>query len=373
MKTNFFLIFLISFSLSATITQYEESEEEYKSCSAALIELETRFFDQMKSEFGLLQYSSSNSWQKIIPNVSACLVAHRRATIDEARALHSVVLEKLIAEINSCEKIRPFLETFPVTYRNICVGIYFYNGPQPYTDGTISSIGNRLQFTESDEKKYLSFIVCDPFFETDTTTLLEETREEAIKRNLAANIENPEVHKTTAKEEAIDRFCDNFKDRMYKKHKLRCWSIGGKMSGQIEEFGMHFKVIRRASEEQARALILDITNTLINSINSDESLAPYLVEKPFPIDRLKIFVGFRTKTYGVYWDTTMEDVVLKEGEISYYQNTPAEVAKARTIIPNHTPIYAKETYDEAMKIQREIQQKQFLPRLLSLFRKNHAD
>ena len=373
MKTKIFLLFLIIFSLSAGNNQYEENEEEYLSCRAALIELETRFVDKMKNEFGLLQHSSSNIWQKTIPNISLCLVAHRRATIDEARALHSVVLEKLIAEINSCEKIRPFLETFPVTYKNIRVGIYFYNGSQSYTDGTISSIGNWLQFGESDERKYLIFVVSDPFFATDTTILLEETREEAIKHNLAANIENPAVHKTTAKEEAIDRFCDNFKDRMYKKHKLECWSIGGKMSGQIEEFGMHFKVIRRATEEQARALILDITNSLVDSINSDASLAPYLIEKPFPIDRIKIFVGFRTKTYGVYWDTTMEDVVLKEGEISYYQNTSAEVAKARTIIPNHTPVYAKETYDEAMKIQKEIQQKQFFPKLLSLFRKNHAD
>ena len=365
-----FSFFLVSWTLPQNeidpeeLKQFEEDQKAYQTYIGDVNDLRKRFADQMKDEFGLLWSGDRGRMHGTIEELGMFFQVERRATVEEARALHLLVMEKFIEAINACEKIRPFLKTSPFTYKNVGISIDFRGINGSHSDGTIDGISNASDSANPPNQNCIFYSTWDPFH-FSSTSLFMESREEAIERNRTADIKNPAIHQITEKEGAIDRLFYAFRMQMAHKYRFECWSIGGKMNENIEEIGAHFVVVNHVSQEEARALILDLARSLIKAVNSNETLRPYFAEDPFPITRLKLYLGFRTKTYGTYFDGSMESVVLEGGKVSYFQKIPRKKGEKPGTIPIHVPLYATESYEEALKILQETPKPSLCKKLLS--------
>ena len=83
--------------------------------------------------------------------------------------------------------------------------------------------------------------------------------------------------------------------RMYEQANLQCTMIGTGGTKGLDELSFHFHSplkIERKQLNEARTIALNCSETLLNMINSNESLRPYLVNYPFDHQNIKITVFF---------------------------------------------------------------------------------
>ena len=68
----------------------------------------------------------------------------------------------------------------------------------------------------------------------------------------------------------------SFEKEMAENYHLECNSIGGKLPGKVEEIGANFTLVKHTSQEEARKLLLAVTEKLVETVNKE--LRPYLIE-----------------------------------------------------------------------------------------------
>ena len=64
------------------------------------------------------------------------------------------------------------------------------------------------------------------------------------------------------------------------------------MHEKIEGFCLDFETHRRATVEEARAITLLAVHKFADMINAHEKIRPYLLEYPFPLERIIILTSF---------------------------------------------------------------------------------
>ena len=148
---------------------------------------------------------------------------------------------------------------------------------------------------------------------------------------------------------------------MLKKYRLKCWSIGEQLTDHVEGIGAYLVLTQRATQEEARNLELFVSERLIHLVN--ENLKPYLKEVPFSSHQVKLRISFKQKRGFSYSDGSMESVALENNEITYFQELPPGLGS----YPLETPVFAKESYLEAMKIveNRPIVPKKWINRTIT--------
>ena len=77
------------------------------------------------------------------------------------------------------------------------------------------------------------------------------------------------------------------KDLRKRKGLILC-GTGGEMMCEIKMLGMSFNYYMPVGMEQGRELILDAATTLINAVNADEQIRPYLSTYPFTSENIEI-------------------------------------------------------------------------------------
>jgi len=278
-----------------------------------------------------------------IEDIGMQFTAYRRATVEEARALHLLVMNKLVEAINAHEKIQPFLAQNPFTYKRVSVDISFKGPYGPYSEGNIEHIFNVTDLAGAVENRSKLFYYAHDPFKGKSIELFNESLEDAVKLAQASPIQNLAVHQTTPLEEAVDEVLPIYLSDMRKEHRFECCSMGGKLTDHVEEIGARFTVVQRATQEQARKLVVLATDRLLEAINRDEKLRPFLAEYPFPASRVKMRISFVKKNYYSYSDGSVESAVLEDNEISYLK-LPLE---------EESPYFAKESYQEASELYKE--------------------
>lgn len=342
------LLFYETFIKSVTLEQQERQREHdlYHQVNEHLTEIQEKFAAKMWDELNLIHVGTANSIDEKANSIGMQFHAYRRATIEEARALHLYVQDKLVDAINAHESFRPFLAEYPFARFRVSVAIYFKNDFGSYMDGSVSCVFTTpcvLQF-ELDKKNHRYYKASDPFTH-EYTALLNETYEEAVKRSSESSIADLTHHQATPLEEAIDRFFLQYAEDMKNKYRLQCVSVGGKIQDKIEEISVSFIKIKPPKENEARKFILLTTEKLLEMINSDEQLKPYFIEPSLQTDRLKIRISFRNSRYYPYRDGSIESVTLEGNKIHYFQ----DVLPGADYYPLYAPCIATETYEEAKK------------------------
>lgn len=123
-----------------------------------------------------------------------------------------------------------------------------------------------------------------------------------------------------------------------------------KYIGMLEEgdanfykrIGIHFQILRVLDKDEGRKILMDSIEVLLNEINSDLNLKPYLNEYPFTVNNIEIeiFTYFPDAKFAYYPNIGIFS--LNRGQIKFL-SLPAEKSYG----------YASrevETYEEALKI-----------------------
>jgi hypothetical protein len=119
---------------------------------------------------------------------------------------------------------------------------------------------------------------------------------------------------------------------------------GGSMMNDITVIRLMFSSINTVKLDQARIIFVDSVENLLNRVNSDEKIRPYLHNFPFTIDNIQLDIGF-LKPGGKFVDGEfIATISLIKGKIFY-----GHYNMSKDRLEN---LYS-EPYEEAIKIVRE--------------------
>lgn len=98
-----------------------------------------------------------------------------------------------------------------------------------------------------------------------------------------------------------------------------CDGGGHKIGTFFNGFMIHFTTREKLNIRKARSLYIKLSEGLINKINSDKLIRPYLAEYPFNINDLDISLGYDNPNHE---KDAIVSILIYEGEIMYYLDDP---------------------------------------------------
>lgn len=322
-----------------TLKNKKEEEPEYPKYVKEIAET---FAQEIEKEFGLECMGNGGSMPYDVEKIEVIFCAHRRASLEEAREIEVKAVERLLQMINSHEKIRPYLREFPFNPSRVGILITFDNEyNQHYSDGTIT-------FMTLGRGK-IHYRCHDPIA-NDLINIVAEPYEEA-KAIVQAKPLNRDLryHKAHPYEAHMDQLFKTFAKEVKKRWGLTWWAEGGKMADGIEEIAVSLITLDRAPIEKARKLEIEITERLLEIINADTFLRPYLKESPFNPSRTKVAITFKKYDGEYYTDGSIANVRQADNKLYYSIMPPPKdnIVKAAPI-----PL-SEEPYEEAKKVALE--------------------
>ncbi|MCH9617600.1 MAG: hypothetical protein SP4CHLAM5_10540 [Chlamydiia bacterium] len=155
------------------------------------------------------------------------------------------------------------------------------------------------------------------------------------------NIDRPRPKRSIA-DTYISEVRRELKKIAYKEFGIKACGSGAGGPFDVERIGIDFNVYKRASREEARELLVQLTERFVQVINGHEKLRPYLREYPFTPIRAEIYLSFFDKTGNTYKDGSITSILVdRNKQICYYSINPDNPKKKNKL---------KEPYDEAVKI-----------------------
>ncbi|MBA2367793.1 MAG: hypothetical protein H0V82_02070 [Candidatus Protochlamydia sp.] len=286
--------------------QKEEEQNAKEEYVPYVLEIRHAFAKKMKEKYGLIPSGYGGALRQNVEMLSMDFTTYRRATIEEARGLQLIAMDQFVKAINGHEKIGPFLIAKPFSYNRIVISINFKGPNGRYSDGSVTNVYNinGLASNRENRNKFFYYKV-DPY-KNDLIDLHSEHYDEALKTFIVTEDEfNPNEHIATPLEVAVDQVNASYVKEMKKKFHLECNSIDGKMPGMVEEIGANFTLVKHTSQEDARKLLLAMSDKLIESLNVSYELRPFLSEYPFLTNLLKLHIEFVQNNHFHYYDGSM--------------------------------------------------------------------
>ncbi len=110
--------------------------------------------------------------------------------------------------------------------------------------------------------------------------------------------------------------------------------------GVIKLLGLDFQIVGPLKKEKAREILTDLAQELLNKVNSDPAIQPYLWQHPFSIKNIEINLFITDSSRREINHPEIGIATISEGQISYltltYTNTPQKISKT------------SESYEEAI-------------------------
>ncbi len=133
----------------------------------------------------------------------------------------------------------------------------------------------------------------------------------------------------------------SFGEQQTKTNGLTLLGLGGSFYDKVSILDLHFYSDRALTVEQVRGLYISSTQQLLQMVNTNCKIRPYLRNYPFNENNLKFSISFYSKDNGFLEYPAVAHVFLLNGKISYnYYNN-----KEQKFIDG--PI---ESYADALKI-----------------------
>ncbi len=127
--------------------------------------------------------------------------------------------------------------------------------------------------------------------------------------------------------------------KVAKEKNLKIQGTGGSMMENVEMIGLDFSSEKPFSIEQARKLIVDVTEELLQVYNSNEQIRPFLANYPFNSINVHIMISFQTRSSQNENDNIVF-VYTKNGSI-FYCDYDTEKERYKEVF--------QETYGDALK------------------------
>lgn len=142
----------------------------------------------------------------------------------------------------------------------------------------------------------------------------------------------------------------SFAEKMKKEYDLFWTGTSGTQRGRVEEMGMSFLAKRKATLEEARALLLMVNAKFVKAINAHEEIQFYLIKRPFTYKLTTISINFegpngRNSDGSITYAFNVSDNALtsSRNHIVYYAHDPFK----DELIEQH-----EEPYTEAIKLYK---------------------
>lgn len=358
-KVRVFLYIFFAFLINSEANAY--SKKEF-SCHDYLIQIAETFKTQIKDELNLVMTGKGFTVHDRVEQFQIFLRTDRRATLEEARTLQLLAIHKLAQIINNHKEIQPYLIETPFTFKHIRISINFDIPFGQYVDGSVAHVCNVAEAPTMPENAHHFFYDAGNPLTGNTIDILKEPYEEALRLAQAFPINNPSVHETTPLEEINEQAFLKFGIDLSENHSLYLSSVGGNYTNnEVEEIGAAFIFFSPTTPEEARKLALLAIEKILNTVNQDPRLKPYLKPYPFPTSALNVHIVFKKMIKGpwgppAFHDGSMHRVEIKDDVLSYYISPDVKkLSKEREdgVVVNFDPfLVAKETYQEALEAAR---------------------
>lgn len=308
----------------------------------------------MKDDLGFVCTGNGGSVHDKVEELQFSFQAERRATLDEARQLHLLAIDKLSQIVNQHSEIQPYLIERPFSYKRIEITISYSGLLERNYDGSITRVMNISDSAPVlENKNHIFYDIADPFT-GETVEIYKEPYEEAVRVAQASPVKHPQVHQATELEKITDELILKISKELVDKHHFYVISFGGKLTQGVEEIGAKFLAFGPTTREEARKYELFLADKILTAINGNSRLRPYLKEYPFPSKRLKICLQFRTDKHRFYYDgSSLAHVTLENNRLSYFRINPAEVPEWRKGEFVDIKLFATESYSEAAEAIRK--------------------
>lgn len=170
----------------------------------------------------------------------------------------------------------------------------------------------------------------------------------------------------SSKEREINFIIYNFAEEMCKKYQLYCVGEGGNLNDGIHNIDVIFKAYRRLSLDEARMLEVNVIERLLELINHNEKIRPYLSEYPFTVSRVMVSISVEMPNGDrpidgsiAYIFTAKNKIFFDAAKLETYTTQPPIDASGKGLgfkfVPQTiteavlVPLY-EEPYEEALRI-----------------------
>ena len=126
--------------ITTSITAKETPTPEYL---LHVKQISKPFIAEMEKKYDLICIGTGGGLSRNVEKIDIVFVAYRKSTIEESRKIIVSGVQTLVNELNTHEKIRPFLAQHPFQPNNIGISISFRNRKENhYTDGSVALVFN---------------------------------------------------------------------------------------------------------------------------------------------------------------------------------------------------------------------------------------
>ncbi len=130
--------------------------------------------------------------------------------------------------------------------------------------------------------------------------------------------------------------------KLLQEKKLRAIGSGSQMMDEIKMLALSFNYYEPVNEEKARELLLVATQELINAVNEEPRIRPFLGNYPFEPKNVEIRIFFYNHDGSKVASETLCNVSALEGDLDYLVDGP-KYPLFKCIL--------KESYEEALQKQ----------------------
>jgi|JI9StandDraft_2_1071091.scaffolds.fasta_scaffold259877_2 hypothetical protein len=109
-------------------------------------------------------------------------------------------------------------------------------------------------------------------------------------------------------ERYVTEIVDSFAREIEKEYGLTCQASGRRMPRGVEIIKVRFTADRRATVDEARELLVQVRESLVQRVNSHEKIRPFLREYPFTSDKVDIKITFHKPDNTYYSDGSVTGV-----------------------------------------------------------------
>jgi hypothetical protein len=152
----------------------------------------------------------------------------------------------------------------------------------------------------------------------------------------------------------VDKIRNSFTKEIEKTEGWYLSSFGGALMDDIKKIHLKYKAFERVDIAQARRLVVEKVEALLDKINADVIARPYLHNYPFSSDNLEFGILFEDKNTGHFFKPpAIAHARVMAGKMGYsIYNEQLDMFE----------IIYRESYEEALKIYLETYQKPSLSR-----------
>ncbi len=342
---------LTFFSVCASEPEEEKEEDPYalrKECYPYLQRIRSKFKAEMKKKYDLICHGGGGQAHERLESIAIYFATLRRASVEEARELIVKATDRLLELINGNEHLRPYLHAYPFTPDDLDISIDFFFDPDHfYADGSVISISqydNKLIYDAYSPIKIPGHSIGHEILRESYDVAKKTIAEHPLPYDL-------KIHQPTPYEAEMDLFQIAFADKMLKKWRLYSKNSGGSLAKGIDRVGFHFILLGHQTEEEARELLVKVSEELVQDLNANAKLKPYFVHSPITYEDIDMQISFWKSTRLYYQDQSVATICKQGNKVFYFKVPLNHDPEDETSEDDVSDLPAlEESYEEAVKL-----------------------